>query len=310
MHRPARLTPGATIGIVAPSSPVPETDLAEGIALLRGRGYRVEVGEHVLDTLPDNDYLAGNDAARLADLHAMLTRSDVNAVFCARGGYGALRLYPHLDLGRVGDAPRIFTGYSDITSLHLALAHDAGQITFHSPNVTALPRLDILSATLFWSLVECAEPYGVLPAPPEQMTTLVGGRVEGELVGGNLCLLAHACGSRYTPDFRGKIVLLEEVNEAVYRVDRDLMQLRNAGVLDEAVGFVLGNLTGWRKSEADPPRNSPEALWRDYLVPLGRPTLLGFPFGHEPNPLTLPLGARASLDADARTLTLLEPAVS
>jgi muramoyltetrapeptide carboxypeptidase len=136
----------------------------------------------------------------------------------------------------------------------------------------------------------------------------VGGRAEGALAGGCLCLLAHACGSNFAPDFRGRIVLIEDVGEAVYRADRYLIQLRNAGLLQQAAGFVVGALTGWQKQEADPPRSTPDALWRDLLAPLGKPTITGFPFGHEANPLTLPLGVRVRLDADAKTLTLLESA--
>jgi muramoyltetrapeptide carboxypeptidase len=310
MQRPPRLRPGDAIGVIAPAGPVPEAELNAGVETLRMRGYRVEVGAHVLDRLPDRDYLAGHDAARAEDLNAMLARDDIRAVFCARGGYGSMRLFPLLRLEEAARRPRIFTGYSDITSLHLALTQGAGQITFHGPNLTALPRLDAVSSELFWRLLEAPEPYGALPAPPEAITTLVGGCAVGELAGGNLCLLAHACGSRFTPDLRDKIVLIEDVNEAVYRADRDLMQLRNAGCLDGVAGFVVGTLTGWRKAEADPPRNNPDVLWQDFLAPLGKPTIVGFPFGHEPNPLTLPLGVRACLDADARTLTLLEPAVT
>jgi len=310
MHRPPRLRPGDTIGIIAPSSPVPEAELAAGVEHLRDRGYRVEIGSHVLDRLPGVEYLAGGDEARSEDLHRMLTRDGVRAVFCARGGYGAMRLLPSLDVRGLHSNPRIFVGYSDITSLHLALTQEVALITFHGGNLTALPRLNTVASEVFWRLMEQPEAYGALPARVEQMTTLVGGTAEGELAGGNLCLLAHACGSRYSPDFRGKIVLLEDVNEAIYRADRALMQLVNAGLLNDVAGFVVGTLTGWRKHEADPPLNSPEALWQHFLAPLGKPTIVGFPFGHEPNPLTLPLGVRAHLDADTRTLTLLEPAVS
>jgi muramoyltetrapeptide carboxypeptidase len=280
------------------------------VDLLRARGYVVEVGAHVLDTLVDCGYLAGDDDARSADLNSMLTRPDIQAVFCARGGYGSMRLYPRLRIDAIRATPRIFTGYSDITSLHLALGRIGNRVTFHGPNVTALPRLNEVASEVYWSLLEKAAPYGALPAPSERMTTLVGGTATGMLDGGNLCLLAHACGSPFQPDFRGKIVLIEDVNEAIYRVDRDLMQLRNSGALDQAAGFVVGSITGWQKSESDPPRNSPDALWKDFLAPLGKPTIIGFPFGHEPDPLTLPLGVMARLDADARTLTLLEAAVS
>jgi len=308
MKRPRALRNGDTIGIVAPSSPIPREELEQGVALLEGRGYRVVVGENVLARHPSCDYLAGTDAQRAADLNEMLTRPDIDAVFCARGGYGAMRLFDRIAWDRLPQDPKIFLGYSDITSLHTALAQRCGWATFHGPMVFALTKLSAERADVHWRLLETPEPLGVLPADPEQITTLVGGQVEGELAGGCLCLLARACGSPYAPDFRGKIVLLEEVGEAVYRADRDLMQLKNAGLLDQAAGFVIGTITRWQKEESDPPCNTPQALWQDYFGELGKPVITGFPFGHETDPLTLPLGVRARLDADARTLTLLDPA--
>ena len=287
-----------------------QEELEQGVRRIRARGYNVSLGDHVLATMPENSYLAGTDAKRAYDLNEMFARKDVKAVFCARGGYGAMRLFDRLDYDILRDCPKIFTGYSDITSLHLALTQQAGYVTFHSPNATSLPNLDALSEAAFWKLLESPEPYGVLPARPNAMQTLVPGSVEGELAGGCLCLLAHACGSRHTPDFKNKIVLIEDVNEAIYRADRDLTQLRNAGALNEAAGFILGTISHWQKNEADPPVNTLDALWRDFFLPLGKPTLCGFPFGHEPNPLTLPLGVRTRLDADARTVTLLESAVN
>jgi len=309
VRKPHRLQPGQTIGVVAPSSPVPAEDLEKGIALITARGYRVVVGEHVLKQAGHCDYLAGEDAARAVDLNAMFARQDIDAIFCARGGYGALRLLDRLDWATLAANPKIFVGYSDITSLHAAILGRANFGTFHAPMVTAHPKLDETVRSVFWQLLESTEPLGALPADPAQMQTVVGGTAEGELAGGCLCLLAHACGSRYAPDFDGKIVVLEDVNDAVYHADRDLWQLRHAGAFEEAAGFVIGSLTGWKKHEADPPCNTPEALWHDFFGPLGKPVISGFPFGHEPNPLSLPLGVRARLDADARTLTLLKPAV-
>ena len=183
-------------------------------------------------------------------------------------------------------------------------------MTFHSPNATSLRNLDALSSDVFWRSLEQTEALGTLPANSDTLQTIVGGTAEGELAGGCICLLAHACGSRYPPDFAGKIVLLEDVGEAVYRVDRDLTQLRNAGAFDNAAGFVIGTITRWQQSEAEPPVNTPSALWQDFFARMGKPAIAGFPFGHEPNPLTLPLGVRAHLDATNRALTLLEAAVS
>jgi len=308
MNRPRALKRGDTIGIVAPSGPIPRDELEQGVALLEARGYRVVVGENVLARHPSFDYLAGTDAQRAADLNEMLTRPDIDAVFCARGGYGAMRLFDHIDWNRIPKEPKIFLGYSDITSLHTALSQRCGWPTFHGPMVFALTKLCADRAEVHWRLLETTEALGTLPADPETMTTLSGGQVEGELAGGCLCLLARACGSPYAPDFRDKIVLLEEVGEAVYRADRDLMQLKNAGLLDQAAGFVIGTITRWQQQEADPPVNTPQALWQDYFGELGKPVITGYPFGHETDPLTLPLGVRARLDADARTLTLLESA--
>lgn len=308
MKKPLALRPGDTIGIVAPSGRIPPAELEQGIALLKARGYRVAVGEHVLAHHPSYDYLAGTDAQRAADLNAMLARTDVQAILCARGGYGAMRLFPHIQWEAVAPEPKIFIGYSDITSLHTAISRRLGWATFHAPMVGALARLNEQTASVYWSLLEKPEAFGTLPADPETMTTLSGGTVEGELAGGCLCLLAHACGSNDAPDFRNKIVVLEDVGEGVYRIDRDLMQLKNAGLLDEAAGFVIGTVTRWKQQEADPPANSLETLWQDYFGALGKPVLTGFPFGHEPNPLMIPLGVRARLDADSRSLTLLESA--
>jgi muramoyltetrapeptide carboxypeptidase len=138
---------------------------------------------------------------------------------------------------------------------------------------------------------------------------LVGGRAKGRLAGGCLELLSSAVGTPETPDFTGRIVVFEDVGIATYRVDRSLTQLKRAGLLERAAGFVIGTVAGWEREEKEPPVLTPDAVWRDHLAPLGKPTLLGFPFGHEPNPLSLPLGCLAELDTDAGTLTVLEPAV-
>lgn len=276
--------------------------------MLEARGYRVVVGENVLARHPACDYLVGTDAQRASDLNTMLARADVQAILCARGGYGTMRLFDLIDWDTAAQNPKIFVGYSDITSLHTVLNQRCGWITFHGPMIAAIEKLDAQSAEVYWRLLEAPEVYGTLPANAEGMTTVSGGSVEGELAGGCLCLLAQACGSPYAPDFRNKIVLIEDVGEAVYRADRDLAQLRHAGLLDQATGFVIGSITRWQKEEADPPANAPQALWDDYFGSLGKPVITGFPFGHEPNPLMLPLGVRACLDADSRTLTLLESA--
>jgi len=219
LRKPRRLRPGNTIGIVAPSSPPPEDELSKGIALIESRGYRVRVGEHVLAKAPHCDYLAGTDEQRAADLNSMFADPAIDGIFCARGGYGAMRLFDLIDWSLVAAHPKVFVGYSDITSLHTALAR-LGWTTVHGTMVSALWKLEHPMLERLWALVESAAPPGDLPADPETLQTIVPGAAEGELAGGNLCLLAQACGSRFAPDFRGKIVLLEDVNDPVYHADR------------------------------------------------------------------------------------------
>jgi muramoyltetrapeptide carboxypeptidase len=307
LHKPWALRPGDTIGVVAPASPVPPAELDRGVALLAARGYRVRVGENVLAVAPHCDYLAGTDEQRAADLNRMFADPEVDAVFCARGGYGSMRLFDLLDWRAIAANPKLFVGYSDVTSLHAALA-GLGWVTVHATMVSSLCNLNADALGRFWRLVECSDPAETA-TDGRDARCIVPGVVEGELAGGNLCLLAHACGSRFAPDFRGKLALIEDVNDAVYHADRDLTQLMNAGILQQAAGFVTGALTGWQKHEAEPPRNTPAALWSELFGRLGKPTVAGFPFGHEPHPLALPLGVRARLDASAGTLTLLEGAV-
>ncbi|HLH80164.1 MAG TPA: LD-carboxypeptidase [Chthonomonas sp.] len=313
MRPPPRLRAGDQIGIIAPSGPVPSEELFQAKSFIEQRGYKVVLGDHVLVQHPTNNYLAGTDEERFSDLQSFLRRPEIAAIFCARGGYGVQRLYPKLTPELFDGPPKIVTGYSDITALHLAISHYTDWITFYSPNATSLIRLDgaksEVALNCFWKMLEEPQPFGTLPASPQTIETLVGGVSEGPLAGGCLSLLAHACGSRFQPDFCGKLVLIEDVNEPVYRVDRYLTQLLNAGILQEAAGFIVGTVTGWRKHEQEDSSNQLYSLWEDLLLPLGKPTIVGFPFGHEPNPLTLPLGTRAQLDADAKTLTILEPSV-
>ena len=309
MQKPRSLKPGDTIGIVSPSSPPPAEELTQGVALLEARGYRVRLGDHVLAKASHCDYLAGEDLQRAADLNAMFTDPEIDAVFCARGGYGSMRLLDLLDWDRIAANPKVFVGYSDITSLHTALSR-LGLVTIHATMVSALWKLDATMLDRFWRLVEQPDPAGLLPADTETLLPIVPGIAEGELVGGNLCLLAQACGSRFAPDFSGKIVLLEDVNDAVYHADRDLTQLLNAGHLQDAAGFVIGSLTGWEMHEGDPPLNTPDNLWAEVFTRLGKPTLAGFPFGHQRNPLPIPLGVCGRLDVGTRSLTLLEGAVT
>lgn len=305
--KPSRLQPGMAIGIVSPSSGVRNDRLERGIAVIEAAGYRVVIGDHVFDR---HGYLAGTDPARAADLSSMFDRKDVDAVICARGGYGAARMLPLVDWDAVTRNRKLFIGYSDITTLHIALERRAGLVTIHGPMAASLGgEISASRADLFWRNLTCADPLGRIDCAEADVRTLMEGKATGRLAGGCIALLAAAVGTPDASDFAGRIVLLEDVDEAAYRIDRYLMQLLRAGILAQAAGFVIGTVTDWEKHEKSPPVLTLSDVWRDLIVPLGKPAITGFPFGHEPNPITLPLSCMAELDAGARTLTLLESAV-
>ena len=308
MRTPTALRPGMTIGVCAPSSALRDDRFDDGLASLASLGYRVVLGDHVRDRF---GYLAGTDAARAADLTRLFARRDVDAVICARGGYGAVRMVDLIDWEVVAANPKLFIGYSDITTVHLAMERRAGLRTIHGLMVASFGEdLDERARDCFWRVVGQPEPLGAYDTGGATIRTLVGGQAVGALAGGCLTLLSVAAGSADSPDLEGRIVLLEDVDEATYRVDRFIMQLLRTGEMAKAAGFVIGHVTGWGQEPLPPSCITLDRLWRDLIAPLGKPAMVGFPFGHEPNPLTLPLGTLAKLDADAGTLTLLEPAVS
>lgn len=306
-RRPPRLQPGMTIGVIAPASAVRDPHLDTGFEAIRARGYQVETGSGLYNR---HGFLAGTDRGRAQDFTDMFARKEIDAVFCARGGYGASRILEHVDWEIVRRNPKPFVGYSDITALQLAMERFTGLITLHGPMVTTLGEgLSEPAKECFWRMLEKAEPPGTYHSQGADVKTLVGGTAEGRLAGGNMTLLCASIGTPEMPDFRDRIVLLEDVGEPAYRIDRILVHLHRSGLLQQAAGFVIGTAIGWEEEENSPPVIRLEDVWREHFVPLGKPTIIGFPFGHIDSPLTIPLGCRACLHADACELTVLEPAV-
>ncbi|MFJ3616872.1 LD-carboxypeptidase [Streptomyces iakyrus] len=304
--RPPRLAPGARVAVVAPSGPVPEERLQAGLDILRGWDLDPVVAPHVLDRQRDLDYLAGTDAQRAADLQAAWCDPSVAAVLCARGGYGAQRMVDLLDWTAMRAAgPKVFVGFSDVTVLHQAFATRLGLVTLYGPAAAGVDFLknaraqDHLRATLF-----DPESVRTLTAVPPGGTALVPGRARGVTLGGCLSLLASDLGTPHArPGARGGLLLVEDVGESPYRVDRYLTQLLRNGWLDGAAGIVLGS---WA---ACGPREGLRAVFADRLGGLGVPVVEEFGFGHGEGALTMPLGVRAELDAGTGTLTLDEPAL-
>src|SRR5258708_14682495 len=217
--RPVRLQPGMTIGIVAPSSPIrdPARETA-GLKCLEVAGYRYVLADHIFD---GHGYLAGMDKDRAADFTAMFKRKDVDAIMCARGGYGAVRMVDLIDWEVVAAKPKPFIGFSDITTLHMAFENRTGMVTHYGPILTSLGKgLEEDASGCFWNSLQNAEPLGVLPTGGAEISTLVRGRADGRLAGGCITLLCMAPGTIDAPDFPGRIVVLEHIEDAVYLFDR------------------------------------------------------------------------------------------
>ncbi|MCX7688249.1 MAG: LD-carboxypeptidase [Fimbriimonadales bacterium] len=305
--KPRAISPGDTIGVVSPSGPMTEADLEKGLEPFRQRGYKIVLGEHVLAR---RGYLAGTDEQRARDLMAMFVRDDVDAVICSRGGYGAARIIPYLDPAVFRNHPKIFAGYSDITVLHLWLQRHVGLVSFYAPMpITMTREIPAHAMEVFWRALEQPEPLGELPTWQAPYRTLVPGKAQGTLTGGCLCLMADSIGTPYEIDTRNAIVFIEDVDEAPYRLDAMINHLKLAGKWDACRGIAFGEDTRWEQHVKEGESNlTPDEILDDYFKPLGKPAFAGFPFGHIKDPLTLPYGVLAELDAERGVVSVLESA--
>jgi muramoyltetrapeptide carboxypeptidase len=297
MNIPPPLRPGDRIEVVSPSSPILKEKTERATSMLESEGYRVTWGKHVFDR---SDYLAGTDADRAADLMAAFQDPEVKAVYCSRGGYGCARLFPHLDLDAMAASGKMFLGFSDITTLHLAL-NRRGLVTYHAPMMLSFSRERAEWVTeSFLAALRGEDP---VPEAATKGTCVVPGIAHGEVTGGCLCLLADSLATPDSLDTQGKLVLIEDVDENPHRIDAMLTHLINTGHANQAAGFIVGEMTGTDEREDASIGGRP---WRDIvrerLAPLGKPLVIDFPFGHCANMLTLPLGRVATLDASQGTL--------
>ncbi|MFI9208251.1 LD-carboxypeptidase [Streptomyces sp. NPDC053253] len=304
LTRAERLRPGARVAVVAPSGPIPEERLRAGLDILRGWDLDPVVAPHVLDAHPTLGYLAGADRARARDLTEAYCDPSVSAVICARGGYGVQRMVDLVDWAAIRAAgPKAFIGYSDVTALHEAFAVRTGRATLHGPMVAAATFLadphtqESLRATLF-------EPESVRTLGLETARPLVPGRARGVTLGGCVSLLAADLGTPHgRPSARGGLLLLEDVGEEPYRLDRILTQLLRSGWLDGVAGVGLGS---WEECG---PYEDVRAVLVDRLGGLGIPVVEELGFGHSGTALTVPLGVPGVLDAETCALTLDVPAL-
>ena len=304
--------------MVAPSAaPNDPERIRFAIDTIESLGFKVKPGAHLYDR---EGYLAGSDAARAADLNAMFADDGVDAIWCVRGGYGASRILPALDYALMQRKPKALIGYSDITALHVAIHRHAGLVTFHGP--VAFRAFTPYSLGELKRVLWTGETPVRLGGPPpferaegrvdweNRVATLVPGTARGRLLGGNLCLMSHLCGTPYFPDLRGAILFLEDVEEAYYRIDRMLTQLWLSGALAGVAGVAFGKFTNCNSSPFFLQNRPLDDILAERCRALGVPAVSGIMVGHIEDQTTLPVGCLAELDADAGTLTLLEPGVS
>lgn len=310
---PTRTTPGLAAALVAPgSAPRDPEALARGRdaleAALERRGGCL-VGER--RAYAPHGYLAGTDEERLDELNTLLRTPNVEALFCIRGGYGCLRLLPHLDYEAARAHPKLLVGYSDVTALHLALYARAEWRGLSGPMVAVeWPAIDSETERLFWPFLDREPPHALESPDGHALVPERAGTAEGVLLGGNLAVLTRLVGTPYLPDLDGAILFLEDVDEAPYRIDGMLAHLRLAGLLERLGGLVFGQFTGWDEETSGPTLPLDEVL-NDYARYVDGPVATGLAYGHVPRKSTLPVGVRARLDVtgDLATLDVLEPVV-
>jgi len=291
---PPLLAPGARVALVAPAGPLRgEEDAARAVENARAFGWEPVLGRHALAR---RGYFAGTDAERAADLNHALADDAIDGVWCLRGGYGAMRILDHLDYGALRRRPKPLLGYSDVTALHCAVAARSGLVSYHAPtaraHLTPFSR-DSLERAVMQGGDPCGEAPGARPLRP--------GRAAGTLAGGNLALLASLVGTPFAPALEGAILVLEDINEAVYRVDRMLRQLLLAGALRGCRAIVFGQCTVCPEESDDGARPLDDVV-AEIAEAIGVPCLAGVPVGHIDDQWTLPLGAVAELDVNHRTL--------
>ncbi len=311
--RPPALKAGDTIAFVAPAAPGERAPLRAYAKRLEDAGYKVLIPKDIERKL---GYLAGTDEQRAAELNAMIRDPSVKAIFPCRGGYGLTRILDRIDYAALRKNPKIITGYSDLTALHLAVARKAKVVTFHAPMpMHSLWQADkeryAFAARSFERAVFASQykkgQKGYVIAVPDDVkpVKLIAGKAQGRLLGGNLSLICATLGTPYAIEPKGAILFVEDVNEAPYRVDRLLSQLRLAGILDSVAGVVVGSFSAKNAAEAQ----DIQRVLRDYLESMKVPVLMNFPVGHISQNATLPHGALVEVDADQATLRVLEDPV-
>ena len=293
--RPPRLKPGDTIGIVAPAGPFDPEKFIKGKSVLESMGFQTFFDD---DIFQKHGFLAGTDIHRADQVNRLFAEPTVQAIFCARGGYGSMRILSLLDFETIQTHPKIFLGFSDISALLSVLYDRCGLVTFHGPVVTTLAKA---SEKTIMAMKTVLTSDVSLELIPENGKVIKSGVCSGVLIGGNLTTLCHLVGTSFVPNFKGKILLIEDVGEMPYRIDRMLTQMKLAGCFNEIVGLILG---GFKECGY---LNEVVEIFSNIFEDADIPILTGFEVGHGEHNLTIPMGLGATLDTKSKKLLFHEP---
>jgi muramoyltetrapeptide carboxypeptidase len=310
--KPKKLKKGDVIGIISPASlPNDLSKIEKGVNYLEKLGYRVEVGKNVEKSY---GYLAGTDEERLEDLHSMFGNKDIRAVISVRGGYGSGRLLDKIDYSLIKRNPKIFVGYSDITALQMAFLKKVGLVTFAGPMLAVdfwKDEVDPFTEEFFWNTVTSTKKIGKLQNPDdESFYTLTKGRGEGSIIGGNLALLNSLIGTPYQPVFKNSVILIEEIGEEPYRVDRLFYQLKYAtNGFKDINGIIIGRFVDCYIKDKDSPSLTLNDVISDYFGQLKIPVIYNVKHGHIEQNLTIPWGLKTKVNASRNFIEIGESAV-
>lgn len=290
---PEPLKEGDKVGIAAPAGPFEIEKFERGLAVIGKMGFVPVVDD---DVYKRDRHMAGPDKHRAKHLNSLFARDDIKAIVCARGGFGCLRVLPYLDYDLIRENPKMLIGFSDVTALLTTLTQRCGLTGIHGPVVTSLGFADVESKERYKQVL-CGD--GSPDIEPAEPVVISPGRASGTITGGNLATLCHLVGTDFAPDFSEKIVLLEDVNEAPYRIDRMLTQMLMAGCFENAAGIVLGSFKDCGDEE------DIVKVFEDVFDSFHGPIIGGFEVGHGKRNFALPVGVEVELDTEQAILKLL-----
>lgn len=302
---PPLLEKGDTIGVVAPASASSSDSLEKGLKYLESAGYRLKLSKNLTE---EYNYLAGDDEIRISELNRMFRDPDVKAVFCARGGYGTMRILDRLDYDFIRDNPKIFMGYSDISAPQLAILKKSGVVTFSGPMISIEmgTELEPYTEENMWKILKSDKrPLNLLPPEGMSLSVLREGEVEGQAVGGSLSVITPLLGTQFMPDLEGAILIVEDIDEKPYRIDRYFCHMRLAGVFDKISGLLVGEFINCFPEKEEEDMSLLEILngvLKDYEFPV----IMDFPYGHGKSKLTIPIGGRIGMSTNPPYVVLVK----